>query len=44
VGFKLNERHELLVNADDVNLLEDNIYTIKTKVATVIYANKEFFF
>jgi hypothetical protein len=29
VGMKLNDTHHLLINADDVNLLEDNINTLK---------------
>jgi hypothetical protein len=29
MGLKLNETHQLLACADDVNLLEDNIDTVK---------------
>jgi hypothetical protein len=29
VGLKLNGTHQLLIYADDVNLLEDNMDTIK---------------
>jgi hypothetical protein len=38
VGLKLNGTHKLLVCADEVNILEDNIDTIKT--GTLIDANK----
>jgi hypothetical protein len=33
--------HQLLVYVDDVNLLRDNIYTIKKNTETVNYASKE---
>jgi hypothetical protein len=41
VGLKLNGTHDLLVYADDVNPLGDNIDTIEKKAETLIYANKE---
>jgi hypothetical protein len=41
VGLKLNWTHQLLVYADDVNLLGDNTDTIKKNTETVIDASKE---
>jgi hypothetical protein len=41
VGLKLNGTHQLLAYADDVNLLGDNIDTIKKNKEIVIDASKE---
>jgi hypothetical protein len=41
-GLKLNGTHQLLAYSDDVNLLEDNIDSIKKNRETIIDASKEF--
>jgi hypothetical protein len=40
VELKLNGTHQLLVYADDVNLLGDNIDAIKKNMKTLIDASK----
>jgi hypothetical protein len=41
LGLKLNGTHQLLVYADDVNLLGDNVDAIKKNMETLIDASKE---
>jgi hypothetical protein len=42
VGLKLNGKHQLLVYVDDVNLLGNNIDTIKGKTQTLSSASNGF--
>jgi hypothetical protein len=42
VQLKLNGTHKPLIYADDVNLLGDNIDTIKKNTQNLIDASKEF--
>jgi hypothetical protein len=41
VGLKLNGTHQLMAYADNVNLLGDNIDTIKKNAETLSDASKE---
>jgi hypothetical protein len=41
VGLKLNGTHQLLAYADNVNLLGDNIDTIKKNTETLIDASED---
>ena len=40
-GLKLNDTHQLLVNADDVNTLTGSVYTIKENEEALEMASEE---
>ena len=40
-GFKLNGTHQLLVYADDVNILGGSVHTTKENAEALIVASKE---
>jgi hypothetical protein len=40
-GLKLNGKHQLLVDADDVNMLRGSVHTIKENAEDLVVASKE---
>jgi len=40
-GLKLNDTHQLLAYADDVNMLEGSVHTVKETPEALIMASKE---
>ena len=40
-GFKLNDTHQLLVYADDVNILRGSVHTVKENAEALIVDSKE---
>ena len=40
-GLKLNDTHQFLVYADDVNILGGSVHTVKENAESVIVASKE---
>ena len=41
IGLKLNVTHQLLVYADDVNILDGSIHTIKKNTEALVVGSKE---
>ena len=39
--MKLNGKHQLLVYADDINILEGSVHTIKKNAEALVVASKE---
>ena len=40
-GFKLNGAHQRLVYADDDNILEESVHTVKENTEALVVASKE---
>jgi len=40
-GLKLNDTHQLLINADDVNMVGGSVHTVKESAEAVVEASKE---
>ena len=40
-GLKLNDTHQLLVYADDVNILGGSVHTMKENAETLVVASKQ---
>ena len=40
-GFKLNDTHQVLVNADDINILGGSLHTVQSKKEIILVGSKE---